>query len=315
MKESLQNIQLDDLKEINRIIYVVDFFISYVTLTVCFVLFVKSNSIGASILFYIASILAIYRSAVFAHEIAHMGHKFPAFVTFWNLACGTIILLPSFYFRSHIDHHRGDTYGTSRDPEYIHFWAKEGLPMKFVLLSMAVPIFQFIRFAVLVPCGWFRPRIKQLLDRNLSLLSMHHEYFPSPHIRGKTRLESLIETCIAWLCLGAIAFSVVNANFYMVVLQWLGILSFANAINSARTVYAHRYRNSKSSANFTEQMTDSTTINLPFLLSEIIAPVGLRYHAAHHLFPFLPYHSLPEAHRRIYASDTEIGELYRKTLI
>ena len=39
----------------------------------------------------------------------------------------------------------------------------------------------------------------------------------------------------------------------------------------------------------------------PGLLAELWAPVGLRYHALHHLLPSLPYHSLPEAHRRLAA--------------
>ena len=34
--------------------------------------------------------------------------------------------------------------------------------------------------------------------------------------------------------------------------------------------------------------------------------VGLRYHALHHLMPSMPYHSLPEAHRRL-VRDTEAG--------
>lgn len=33
-------------------------------------------------------------------------------------------------------------------------------------------------------------------------------------------------------------------------------------------------------------------------------PVGLRYHALHHLLPSLPYHALGEAHRRISAALT-----------
>jgi len=37
----------------------------------------------------------------------------------------------------------------------------------------------------------------------------------------------------------------------------------------------------------------------PGLVAALWAPVGLRYHALHHLLPSLPYHSLAEAHRRL----------------
>ena len=39
----------------------------------------------------------------------------------------------------------------------------------------------------------------------------------------------------------------------------------------------------------------------PGLLAELWAPVGLRYHALHHLLASVPYHSYPEAHRRLAA--------------
>ena len=52
----------------------------------------------------------------------------------------------------------------------------------------------------------------------------------------------------------------------------------------------------------------------PALLSPLWAPVGLRYHALHHLLPSLPYHSLGEAHRRLMASQgkgsTYVGANY-----
>ncbi len=35
------------------------------------------------------------------------------------------------------------------------------------------------------------------------------------------------------------------------------------------------------------------------LLPMLWAPVGLRYHALHHLLPGVPYHGLAEAHRRL----------------
>ena len=39
----------------------------------------------------------------------------------------------------------------------------------------------------------------------------------------------------------------------------------------------------------------------PGIAAGLWAPVGLRYHALHHLLPSLPYHSLGEAHRRLSA--------------
>ena len=50
---------------------------------------------------------------------------------------------------------------------------------------------------------------------------------------------------------------------------------------------------------------ESVNVPPPGLIAEIWAPVGLRYHALHHLMPSMPYHALPEAHRRLKA---ELGE-------
>src|SRR5690606_41820841 len=51
--------------------------------------------------------------------------------------------------------------------------------------------------------------------------------------------------------------------------------------------------------SLTAQYLDSVNVPPPGLMAEIWAPVGLRYHALHHLMPSMPYHSLPEAHRRL----------------
>ena len=51
----------------------------------------------------------------------------------------------------------------------------------------------------------------------------------------------------------------------------------------------------------TAQYLDSVNVPPPGTLPELWAPVGLRYHATHHLLPGLPYHALGEAHRRLAA--------------
>jgi fatty acid desaturase len=71
-------------------------------------------------------------------------------------------------------------------------------------------------------------------------------------------------------------------------------------VNSIRTLVAHRYRNGKAiEVSFSDQFLDSVNVEGHPLVMELLAPVGLRYHALHHLFPSMPYHNLGVAHRRL----------------
>ena len=52
---------------------------------------------------------------------------------------------------------------------------------------------------------------------------------------------------------------------------------------------------------FLDQLLDSINYPRHPFLSSLWAPVGLRFHALHHLFPSLPYHNLAKAHQRLMA--------------
>jgi fatty acid desaturase len=60
-------------------------------------------------------------------------------------------------------------------------------------------------------------------------------------------------------------------------------------------------------------MLDSVNIPGNKWMTPLWAPVGLRFHATHHLFPDLPYHSLGEAHRRLMQDNGE-NSLYGLTV-
>jgi fatty acid desaturase len=70
-------------------------------------------------------------------------------------------------------------------------------------------------------------------------------------------------------------------------------------LNNVRTLGAHRWTSHGTEMNFVEQMLDS--INYPHhpLTAGLWAPIGLRFHALHHIFPTMPYHAMAKAHRRL----------------
>jgi fatty acid desaturase len=113
------------------------------------------------------------------------------------------------------------------------------------------------------------------------------------------RLQEVL--CFMW-CVG------VATAMYLGIVPPIGFLVTAYAVsvvilfmNALRTLGAHRYTNDEGQMTFVEQMLDSINYPQHPFLSALWAPVGLRFHALHHLFPSLPYHNLAKAHDRLMA--------------
>jgi fatty acid desaturase len=83
-------------------------------------------------------------------------------------------------------------------------------------------------------------------------------------------------------------------------------------LNALRTLGSHRWTSDGRELNFVEQMIDS--VNYPHApwVSGLWAPVGLRFHALHHLFPSMPYHALGRAHRLL-MKELPLDSPYRRT--
>jgi fatty acid desaturase len=61
----------------------------------------------------------------------------------------------------------------------------------------------------------------------------------------------------------------------------------------------HNYLSNDGPVSYLEQLQDSITLPDNVVVTELFVPLGLRFHALHHLFPHLPYHVLGRAHRRL----------------
>ena len=254
------------------------------------------------VLFYVICVLSMYRAVIFIHELSHLKRgTFAAFRWVWNLLCGFALMAPSYtYSGVHNHHHQRNVYGTRADGEYIPFATRSPWAMVAMLaMGALLPAMVAVRFVLLTPFGWISPRVRRLLWERASSLTLDWRFKRGISDRDDPgwRWQEALAFLYGVTALG-LAFAGVLP--WRALELWYVMMFGVFTVNSVRTLAAHCYRNPCGQPmTVSEQFLDSVDVPGNLLLTALWAPVGLRYHATHHLFPSMPYHNLGTAYRRL----------------
>ncbi len=294
-----------DLNAPNPGIYWADFLASALVGYVGLYLAINAATTGLAVLAGVTSVLALYRAGSFIHELTHIKHAaVPGFRFGWNMVVGVPLLLPSFMYEGvHNLHHARTRYGTVEDPEYLPLALMKPYTVPlFVLIAALAPIALLLRFAVLAPLSAIIPALRTVVVERYSGLQINPSFRRrAPEGEAKRNWLAMEVAASIWsiTLLSAVATGFIPVRAFLI---FLVIVSGSTVLNQIRTLVAHLWENDGEVMTVTAQYLDSVNVPPPAFLPALWAPVGLRYHAIHHLLPGLPYHALGEAHRRLVAA-------------
>jgi fatty acid desaturase len=293
-----------DLNGANKAIYWSDFLGSALLGYSALFVAIFASGTGLMLVAAAVAVAALYRAGSFIHEITHVRHReLPWFRFGFNAVVGVPLLVPSFLYEGvHQLHHARTRYGTPEDPEYLPLaLMKPWTVPLFVLIAAFGPLVLFVRFALLTPLSFLIPPLRKLVVERYSGLVINPDFrrrAPEGELKKQWLLQEIAASVWANALLVGVFSGFIPLRGFLI---FLAISSATIVFNQIRTLVAHLWENDGEVVSTTAQFLDSVNVPPPNVLSALWAPVGLRYHATHHLLPGLPYHALGEAHRRLVA--------------
>lgn len=314
-----------DLSEPKQSIYFTDLLVSSTIGWAMFVFAISSSGPAAASISLLIGSFFLFRGLAFIHELVHQ-QRMKFFRYFWHALIGVPLLVPLLlYLPTHMGHHSKETYGTKKDGEYDHlrgrFWP---VSIKLFSLGFALPIALVVRFGLLTPLSAVLPMVRTKVIPDFVHMSFRFPFTAEePRQSWKKEFYVVEFFCmlVAWLLVAGLW-----TGNWKPVICWYAMLVMIGSLNMARALWTtHLYVENDNGRNAGDQLTDSMNVTGGGLITSVMCPTGLRYHALHHVAAYLPYHALGEAHQRLIdrlpadsayhsASVANLGDGYRRVL-
>ncbi|MEI8026622.1 MAG: fatty acid desaturase [Pseudomonadota bacterium] len=276
-----------------------------------YISFLSPNGGFTQIFSLLVATLAFYRGANFVHDISHSHGELDTFKMAYNLLFGFFLRVPAYMGDSHNDHHSAAKFGTKLDPEYESWGHRHEWNVFRPLLASLISPFLLLFRMVFVTCAYLVRGIglQQKVFVHLSSIVMNFSYARSSFT--EEQLNEMMESDVFCLLYTLTCFSVWASSHFNIVgfLGYYSIFVVSNGLFSFRALGNHRYLSNFEKKGAGTQFFDSVSIVddhslISKLATPLWAPLHSNFHSIHHLLPHMPYHAMPEIHRRLLAHPT-----------